>query len=73
MNIFPKGLSSQWNVNSILVIWIRVALSIFFGGNYYISNANCNITDGRCRQSVKVSRDKRVRAEWPEKLDVILK
>ena len=32
-----------------------------------------NITDRRCRQSVKVSRDERVRAEWPTKLDVILK
>ena len=30
-----------------------------------------NITDRRCRQSVKVSRDYRVRAEWPAKLDVI--
>ena len=32
-----------------------------------------NITDGRCRQSGKVSRDKNLRAEWPAKLDVILK
>ena len=38
-----------------------------------IYNRICNITDVRCRQSVKVSRDKRVRAEWPAKLDVILK
>ena len=41
--------------------------------NKIILLACCNITDGRCRQSVKMSRDWRVRAEWPAKLDVILK
>ena len=45
--------------------------------NFYLTHwldlNRSNITDARCRQSVKVSRDLRVRAEWPAKLDVILK
>ena len=57
------------------VKWFHLFLSNMNNSIHYqpITNSYCNITDGRCRQSVKVSRDERVWAEWPAKFDVILK